>query len=136
MTDAMTRATAVRTGIGESFGTFGELLQGELDGHGDRGPRDFLVKQPIAPGVTARVPHPEAAEGARGHPGGKEKALRVARSVLAHHGVTAGGVLSVRSDLPEGKGMSSSSADLTATVRAVCAALDVPATSADGEDRK
>lgn len=115
-------STSVRTGLGVSFGTFGELLQGALAGPDE----DFLVTLPIARRATARVALSPGADRLRVEPAGKLKALRVARSVLARHGVRDGGTLSLTGDLPEGKGMSSSSADLVATVRAVADALEMP----------
>ena len=53
----------------------------------------------------------------------KHKSLRVARSVLACHRVAPGGRLLITSQLPEGKGMASSSADLIATIRATSKAI-------------
>lgn len=114
----------LRQGTGISFGTFGELLQGALPGHD----RDFLVTLPITRWSTARITLvPEAGE-LRVAPEHKLKSLRVANSVLACHGRAEGGALTVTSQLPEGKGMASSSADLVATIRAVGRALDHPLT--------
>jgi uncharacterized protein involved in propanediol utilization len=115
-------ASGARTGLGVSFGTFGELLQGALAGPDE----DFLVTLPIARWSTAQVTLTPGADGLRVEPAGKLKALRVARSVLARHGDSGGGTLVLTGDLPEGKGMSSSSADLVATVRAVGDALGIP----------
>jgi uncharacterized protein involved in propanediol utilization len=126
-------AAEVRTGVGASFGTFGELLQGALPGAGG----DFLVTLPIARWSTAEVVLDPGAAELRVEPAGKHKALRVARGVLARHGarcgIRCGGTLVVSSDLPEGKGMSSSSADLVATVRAVAGALEVAVTPQEME---
>ncbi|HEV7652753.1 MAG TPA: kinase [Actinophytocola sp.] len=113
--------TGTRTGLGVSFGTFGELLQGALEPD-----RDFLVTLPIARWSTARVALDPGAGELRVEPAEKRKALRVAMAVLAGHGVTHGGTLLLSSELPEGKGMASSSADLVATVRAVGDAVGVP----------
>lgn len=119
--------TGVRVGLGVSFGTFGELLQGALLGSDE----DFLVTLPIARWSTAQIMLMPGIAELRVVPAGKQKSLRVAREVLARHGVRCGGTLAVTSELPEGKGMSSSSADLVATVRAVTDALGVPVTSAE-----
>lgn len=114
----------LRQGTGISFGTFGELLQGALPGQD----RDFLVTLPIMRWSTARITlMPETAE-LRVAPEHKLKSLRVANSVLAGHGRVEGGELTVTSQLAEGKGMASSSADLVATIRAVSRALDHPLT--------
>jgi uncharacterized protein involved in propanediol utilization len=116
-------AAGTRTGLGMSFGTFGELLQGALSGPDDQ---DFLVTLPIARWSTAKITLTPGADGLRVEPAGKLKSLRVARSVLAGHGVQDGGTLVLTGDLPEGKGLASSTADLVATVRAVADALGTP----------
>jgi uncharacterized protein involved in propanediol utilization len=110
----------VRHGCGTSFGTFGELLQGALSEN-----EDFLVTLPIARWSSARITLVPGSAELVVEPEGKRKALRVAELMLARHGVSTGGTLVLRGDLPEGKGMSSSSADLVATVRAVADALGV-----------
>ncbi|MEV2279014.1 hypothetical protein AB0I72_25860 [Nocardiopsis sp. NPDC049922] len=102
------------SGTGRAFGTFGELLQGALPPDG----RDFLVTLPIArwsvacfraePGSTLRVVPEE-----------KTRSRSMAARVLEMAGVRTGGVLTLDTALPTGKGMASSSADLVATVRAV-----------------
>lgn len=115
--------TGVRTGVGVSFGTFGELLQGALEPD-----RAFLVTLPIARWSTARITLVPGEGELRVEPAGKLKALRVARAMLDRHRVSHGGTLVLTSELPEGKGMASSSADLVATVRAVGDAVGVPPT--------
>ncbi|MGW7072013.1 GHMP family kinase ATP-binding protein [Streptomyces sp. NPDC054855] len=122
------RAAGVRSagiGVGTAFGTFGELLQGVLpeeDG-------DFLVTLPVARWTMATFrPEPGFGEVVV-RPGGKTKALQLARTIgeLAERqtGVPSGGTLHVNSVIPEGKGLASSSADLVATARAVGQALGV-----------
>lgn len=109
-------------GAGTAFGTFGELLQGELPE--DDG--DFLVTLPVA--CWTRVvfhPDPRRTE-PQVWPAHKTKALRLVRMICADAGRPAGGLLTVRSAIPEGKGLASSSADLVATARAVGRALGVP----------
>ncbi|MFD4789571.1 kinase [Streptomyces sp. NPDC058459] len=106
-------------GTGHAFGTFGELLQGALPAPHS----DFLVTFPLARWATAVFrPDPEARE-VRVVPAHKDKSRRVAQAVLAVLGEDGGGLLELGGDLPEGKGMASSSADLVATVRAVGDAL-------------
>ncbi|MFL6125194.1 kinase [Actinophytocola sp.] len=118
-----------RSGVGSSFGTFGELLQGALPGAGE----DFLVTLPIARWSTARLTLVPGTTELLVEPAGKHKALRAARLMLDAYGIRHGGTLELASDLPEGKGMSSSSADLVATVRAVASALGVPVTPQETE---
>ncbi|WP_329214373.1 kinase [Streptomyces sp. NBC_01485] len=122
-------AVAPRTGTGHAFGTFGELLQGALPAPDS----DFLVTFPLARWATAVFrPAPEE-RAVRVVPGHKGKSRRVAEAVLAALGETGGGLLELGGDLPEGKGMASSSADLVATVRAVGAAFGRTFTPAQTE---
>lgn len=109
------------TGVSACFGTFGELLQGRLP----ESDRDFLVTLPIARWTTATFQQDTAKEGVETWPGHKRKARRMAEMVIQTSGLRTGGVLTIDSNLPEGKGMASSSADLVATARAVANALDL-----------
>ncbi|MGI5526466.1 kinase [Streptomyces syringium] len=118
-----------RTGVGKAFGTFGELLQGALPE--PRG--EFLVTFPIARWATAVFHHDPDADAIVVRPAHKGKSRRVAAQVLASLGVRGGGLLDISGELPEGKGLASSSADLVATVRAVGAAWDVTFTPAQTE---
>jgi uncharacterized protein involved in propanediol utilization len=105
-----------------AFGTFGELLQGALPDSGD-----FLVTLPIARWSMARFLLDPGAVAVHVRPAHKTKSRQLAESMLSDHGFTNGGVLMLDSDLPEGKGLASSSADLVATARAVGRAIeDVP----------
>ncbi len=117
------REPSARTGTGTAFGTFGELLQGvlpEADG-------DFLVTLPVARWTMATFREGSASGAIEVWPPRKTKALRLARMIAASapRGPARGGVLTVSSVIPEGKGLASSSADLVATARAVGRALDV-----------
>ncbi|MFE1787524.1 kinase [Streptomyces sp. NPDC059525] len=130
-TDTVAGAAAVPlgSGSGSAFGTFGELLQGALP----HPQGDFLVTFPLARWATA-VFHPEPGGRVRVRPAHKAKSRRVAEAVLAALGTADGGLLEVAGDLPEGKGLASSSADLVATVRAVGAAHGRAFTPAETED--
>ncbi|WP_248958359.1 GHMP family kinase ATP-binding protein [Sphaerisporangium perillae] len=116
-------------GTGVAYGTFGELLQGQLA----EGGLDFLVTLPIPRSSRATFRLDPDATQVTVAPGHKSKSLRVAQALLEGHGVRAGGVLTVESDLPEGKGFSSSSADLVATARAVGEAIGAVPGPADIE---
>lgn len=129
MRAVLTRAGACRggpTAVGRAFGTFGELLQGALP---DDGP-EFLVTFPIDAWSTATVCLCDAHQRLTVFPPHKTKALAVARRVMVAAGRVAGAHLELRTDLAEGKGMASSSADLVATARAVAAGLGVVQTPA------
>jgi uncharacterized protein involved in propanediol utilization len=122
--------TPPRATVGIAFGTFGELLQGRLpDGN-----RDFLITSPIARcSVAAFWPDPERSD-VQVVPGSKLKSLRAAQLALARGDVPMGGTLVIDSDLPEGKGFASSSADLVATIRAVSNAIGLAVTPTMTED--
>lgn len=111
-------------GTGRSFGTFGELLQGCLGS----ARRNFLVTFPISCFAYACfVPAPELPDVVV-VPAEKHKARRLASMLLEHYQLPAGGRLRLESDLPVGKGLASSSADLVATARAIaaCYGLCIP----------
>ncbi len=99
-------------------GTFGELLQGQLPvGSAHRDPH-FLVTMPIA--VFARA-HFIPVAGTRSVtvcPPHKVKAKRLAEKLVIALGAP-GGILLLQSELPEGKGLASSSADLVAAARSI-----------------
>ncbi|MFJ2559309.1 MULTISPECIES: kinase [unclassified Streptomyces] len=108
----------LREGVGTACGTFGELLQGALpDGAA------FLVTFPITRGTRAWFRYDRDGP-LNVFPSHKTKSLRVARAMLDAQGA-GGGSLVLDSGLAVGKGLSSSSADLVATVRAVGAVLGV-----------
>jgi L-threonine kinase len=122
-------ASTIGVGVGRACGTFGELLQGALPEPAS----DFLVTLPIARWSAATF-MPGPAPGVRCLPGEKQKARRLAEMMLSRYGVPAGGLLRIDSELPEGKGMASSSADLVATARAVAEAVGARVTSTGIED--
>lgn len=109
-------------GVGSANGTFGELLQGALLGPENH----FLITLPIHrfSTVTYRL-EPEHAS-LEVTPSHKTKTKRAAQFLLSSLGLPERGRLEIVSELPEGKGMASSSADLVATARAIYGALDRP----------
>ena len=110
------------TGTGTAFGTFGELLQGVLPEEGG----DFLVTLPVARWSMATFRQAPGADVITVRPVHKKKALQLARMIADEERRPVGGVLTVSSVIPEGKGLASSSADLVATARAVAKALRTP----------
>ncbi len=104
-----------KVGVGRCSGTFGELLQGALPAGG----REFLVTLPITRGSTAEFAALPGSGGVDVSPAHKEKSRRLAEELLRAFGGGVGGTLRIRSELPEGKGLASSSADMVATARAV-----------------
>jgi uncharacterized protein involved in propanediol utilization len=123
MTMAITRpGVDVTTGVGVACGTFGELLQGAMPE--TTGLDDFLVTFPIDRWTHAWFRfEPDAP--LQVFPSHKVKSRRLAEMLLARH--SGGGTLIIDSDLPVGKGLASSSADLVATARAVGPVLGLEA---------
>ncbi len=107
-----------RTSQGSAPGSFGELLQGRDALTGD----DFLVTNPIRLQARARF-EPRVDGPFTVAPAHKLKSRRFAEALMAGAGARLGGQLTIDSDIPEGKGMASSSADLVATYRAMASAL-------------
>ena len=120
---------AVGTGVGRSFGTFGELLQGVLPHTGQH----FMVTSPLAAWSTATFQYDPERSSIEVQPSHKLKSARLARLALRAAGRPGGGRLWLSSEIPEGKGMASSSADLVATARAVADALGTRLTVVDVE---
>ncbi|MGP3924203.1 GHMP family kinase ATP-binding protein [Streptomyces sp. 8N616] len=114
------RRRAGATGVSAAFGTFGELLQGVLpeeDG-------DFLVTLPVARWTMAKFQADPGTRTLEVWPPQKKKALHLMSMIMDEVREPTGGLLTIDSMLPEGKGLASSSADLVATARAVGNALD------------
>lgn len=114
---------AYRTGWGFAPGTFGELVQGDLDG------TPFLITIPIRWGTRATF---AAQPGAPlvVVPSYRKKALRAVELLLERQG-TSGGTLALTTILPVGKGMASSSADIVASLRAVARAYNLSVSPRD-----
>ncbi|WP_231495879.1 kinase [Paucisalibacillus sp. EB02] len=102
-------------GHGSSFGTFGELLQGVLE----ETPADFLVTFPIDLYSYAAFTVSQNTDDLSVIPAEKKKSVKLAKLILNHYGLPLRGELKIRSDIPIGKGLASSSADLVATARAI-----------------
>ncbi|ESY46366.1 MULTISPECIES: hypothetical protein [unclassified Mesorhizobium] len=103
-------------------GTFGELLQGQLPLGSV--PRDlhFLVTMPIALFARAHFVPIVGTQSVTVYPSHKVKAKRLAENLVIALGVS-GGILLLESELPEGKGLASSSADLVATARSIASSF-------------
>ncbi|PSK05350.1 kinase [Brevibacillus porteri] len=108
-------------GIGVSIGTFGELLQGILEENN----LDFLVTLPIKNASYATFYSIPTLQEIIIVPRSKQKSKRLAEKIIQHYGLPAGGILEINSELPVGKGLASSSADLVAASRAVGDCFDI-----------
>jgi len=113
-------------GVGDCYGSFGELLQGVLPGN-----KKFLVNLQIKNSARAKV-HlmPSAysiekealfAESYRAY----SKSYKVARNILVDIGRHDDCFLEIDSDIPVGKGCSSSTADMIASIRALASAFSL-----------
>jgi uncharacterized protein involved in propanediol utilization len=100
---------------GVSFGSYGELLQGIFPDDD----REFLVTLPIDRYAVAHFFPRESGGPLEVFPGWKTKSLQVASLLLRNRSRRIGGQLYLASEIPCGKGLSSSSADLVATARAI-----------------
>lgn len=112
-------------GYGRSFASFGEIVQGRrVSGE------DFLITLPVDlwSQCTLRC---EVVPGASRVFAARAKSRAVARRLLAHlgreRGLAAGLQvhLAITSEIPVGKGLSSSTADMLAVVRAMAAAFGI-----------
>ncbi|UFJ41463.1 kinase [Brevibacillus humidisoli] len=111
-------------GKGSACGTFGELLQGALEEEDS----DFLVTFPIDRQAHATFISDPARDELIVEPPQKQKSRRLAEMILRFFSLPLGGVLRLTADIPVGKGLASSSADLVATARAIedCFSLQLP----------
>lgn len=112
----------MKVGKGKCSGTFGELVQGVL------GQQPFLITLPI-PVLKSEaifIPDRKKSEinGFRSH----TKALEACEKVFQWFDLSGGGVLQLHSNIPRGKGMASSSADIVAAMRAVAESFSIPLT--------
>ncbi|MBN1449463.1 MAG: hypothetical protein JW963_00460 [Anaerolineales bacterium] len=103
-------------------GACGELVQGQFE-NGD----DFLVTLPVDLRAEVRVELDPTASLVQGTPIRKEKTRLAVRKMLDYLRYSnVGATFTVTSDIPEGKGMASSTADILAACRAVAQAVGQP----------
>src|SRR4051794_13685966 len=102
-----------KLGKGSCNGTFGELVQGIM------GDRPYLITLPISSlrSEARYIPDPTV-NGIR-VVDSKVKAQRAGEWLVQLFGVKGGGDLEIRSNIPVGKGLASSSADIVAALRAI-----------------
>ncbi|PTM58830.1 kinase [Desmospora activa] len=109
------RGVIPATGKGKAFGTFGELLQG-VDGENGL---DFLVTFPIQTHSYATFYFDSEMDSLQVNPSHKKKSFQLISQILMDHGYPPVGRLEIFSEMPEGKGLASSSADLVAAARSI-----------------
>lgn len=102
-------------------GTCGELMQGAID------EQDFLVNCPVNLFSYATVHQGD--DGLHLHDLHRYTKIRDTIALAAHeYAFRLSHQVAIRSDIPRGKGMASSSADITAALEAVCRSADVKLT--------
>ena len=135
-------ATALRAGLGAVRGEFrtgrgfcrghhGELLQGVAWSPRRSENVPALVTIPLPRHGSFAVFRPHRTRHGVRSAGARSKSVRAAEIVLRtcdDHGLPRppGGTLHLRSDLPRGCGMGSSTADVVATIRSVCDCCGLP----------
>lgn len=112
--------TEYQIGYGAANGTFGELLQGFLPNK-----KSFMVTLPINLFSYATFIPKVNTTNITVFPNHKIKSACLAKSLIRFFNIEVGGQLIIESELLEGKGLASSSADLVATAYAVSNALKV-----------
>ncbi|MEO9629263.1 MAG: hypothetical protein ABJG14_02350 [Sulfitobacter sp.] len=110
--------TKLLRGVGICHGSFGELLQG-MDLRDD-----FLVTCPIDVHARASFCADPTEQAVRVLPPGKTKTAQLANRFVGSMGL-CGGALILSSELREGAGCSSSSADMVAAARAISATFGI-----------
>jgi uncharacterized protein involved in propanediol utilization len=110
----LSRSASGTATSGVSFGSYGELLQGILPEEEE----EFLVTLPIEKYAVAHF-FPSEGREVEVFPTWKTKSLQLATILLHKYSRRTGGRFLLVSDIPCGKGLSSSSADLMATARAI-----------------
>jgi L-threonine kinase len=113
----------MKPGKGSCNGTFGELVQGVI------AERPFLITLPIPSLRSEAVFIPNPDESKIDVMNSKIKAARAGELLLQQFGVIGGGHLEIRSNIPPGKGMASSSADITAALTAIAKSYSLPVTA-------
>ncbi|MBI0579069.1 kinase [Neobacillus cucumis] len=112
----------MRIGIGSCHGTFGELVQGMID------ERPFLITLPISHLKSEAVFIPSLTATEITVVDSKGKALKAGKLLTQQFDLPIGGSLEIRSNIPSGKGMASSSADIVAAIRAIADSYSLPIT--------
>lgn len=114
-------STGHKVGYGSANGTFGELLQGILPDQ-----RSFMVTFPVSLfSYLSFIPNSSTLH-LSVYPRTKKKSAIMAKLILEYFQIHIGGMLTINSEIPEGKGLASSSADLVATAYALQDSLNLP----------
>jgi uncharacterized protein involved in propanediol utilization len=111
----------ISTSKGSCNGSFGELIQGVL------GNDPFLISLSISLSSTARyIPTTQSEKMTIISNQDKSKTQRACELYLEHFQIKERGTLLLQSQLPVGKGMASSTADIVASIRAIANHYKLP----------
>jgi len=102
-------------GVGSATGKFGELLQGKLPGENTH----FLITLPITNISIAKFQYGDINTGSKITPHDKVKSALLAQKIMSYFKLSSDWNLSIYSQIPVGKGLGSSTADLVACSRAI-----------------
>lgn len=105
-----------------AHGSFGELIQGELPGENN----PFLVTCPINLSARTTFYPIKLAGKVSVFPQNKTKVKRAITLYLNKENVFLSGILNINSDIPCGKGMASSSADIVSALNTIAKAIGRP----------
>jgi uncharacterized protein involved in propanediol utilization len=113
----------MKLGKGSCQGTFGELVQGIIDD------RPFLITLPI-PSLRSEIKFiPDPAISEIRVVDSKPKVKKAGELLLKQFDIKGGGLLEIHSNIPAGKGLASSSADIVAVLRAISDSYCLPLTN-------
>jgi len=110
-----------KMGNGRANGTFGEFLQGRFS----ESKKSFIVTLPIKLYSYAKYAPTKNYQDVFVMPSYKTKAYQLINILRERFEIKEGGLLIIKSEIPEGKGLASSSADLLASARAFLDAYDL-----------
>jgi len=113
-----------KMGNGRANGTFGEFLQGRFS----KCKKSFIVTLPIKLYSHAKYVPIKNYQDVFVTPSYKTKAYKLINILREKFEIKEGGLLNIRSEIPEGKGLASSSADLLASARAFLDAYELTMT--------
>ena len=116
-----------KVGLGRANGTFGEFLQGRFN----QSKRSFIITLPIQLYSYAKYIPSEDFHDVFVMPTRKTKAYRLTKLLKEKFAIQEGGILVIKSEIPEGKGLASSSADLVAAARAFLNAYQLTISDAE-----
>jgi uncharacterized protein involved in propanediol utilization len=119
-----TDASSLRTGKGRTIAQHGELFQGKIEDDKNN-LRHCLMSLPCRAIYSEAAFEPDTTGSIQVNPPHKQKACKVAQLTLAYlNAPRVGGQLSVQSEVPEGKGCGSSTADCVAAAKAAADAVN------------